>query len=134
MRRKLCNDGSFSAMSYKYDIWTAKGLLRRKKETAEIIYNLIYLKIGMSYAGDRYYFKGYHCGWNEILRNIRGIPGPGGAPPWTFARKTYLQCIKPMIDREPKLEPKDWIRIFAPNQINKTEKINRVLIANFPPS
>lgn len=125
LRRKLrTEDGD-----WKYDIWTTKGLLRKKKETAEIIYNLKYLAIGMSYTADTYWFKDFNCSGWDIKFQIRGV---GMMHPWTYAGKNYYQWIKPFIDKEPQLEPEDWVRIFTPDKINKQEKINNALIANFP--
>jgi hypothetical protein len=116
---------------WKYDIWTAKGMLRKKKETAEIIYNLKYLAIGMSYSADTYWFKNYNCSWYGILVQLK--PNwLAHQSEWTYAGKNYYEWIKPIIDKEPQLEPEDWVRIFTPDKINKQEKINKTLIANFP--
>ena len=114
---------------WKYDIWTAKGNLRKKKETAEIIYNLKYLAIGMSYSADTYWFKNYNCSWYSIQIELKRAPYRSE---WTYAGKDYYQWIKPIVDKEPQLEPEDWVRIFTPDKINKQEKINKTLIANFP--
>lgn len=114
---------------WKYDIWTVKGNLRKKKETAEIIYNLKYLAIGMSYSSDRYWFHNYHTNWYHIQLELRRN---NYQPEWTYAGKNFQQWIKPITDKEPQLEPEDWVRIFTPDKINKQEKINKTLIANFP--
>lgn len=135
MRRKLrkqegeWNIGHWTGGDWKYDIWTAKGNLRKKKETAEIIYNLKYLAIGMSYTADIYWFKDFHTNWHNIQTQLRRT---AYTPEWTYAGKNFQQWIKPIVDKEPQLEPEDWVRIFTPEKINKQEKINKALIANFP--
>jgi len=116
---------------YKYDIWTAKGALRKKKDTVDIIYNLRYLAIGMSYTGHRYFFQGYHCSSWDISREIKGSVY---SPAWKFKGKTYYEWIEPIWKAEPKLTSDDFIRIYNPQSIDKQEKINQKLIANFPTS
>ena len=129
-KRKMTEqiEGSWNSR-YKYDIWTAKGNLRKKKDTVDILYNLRYLAIGMSYTGDRYYFQGYHCSWCDIKREIRGNYN---IPQWRFKGKNYYEWVEARWKSEPKLTPEDFIRIYNPQSIDKQEKINKALIANFP--
>jgi hypothetical protein len=126
-RRKMTETVGYN-LRYKYDIWTAKGNLRKKKDTVDILYNLRYLAIGMSYTGDRYYFQGYHCSWCDIKREIRGNYN---SPEWRFKGKNYYEWIEPIWKSEPKLTADDFIRIYNPQAIDKQEKINQALIANF---
>ena len=130
-KRKMREYPESGGTRYKYDIWTAKGDLRKKKDTVDALYQLRYLAIGMSNTSDRYYFQGYHCSGSDIRREIRGV---GMITPWIFRGKTYYEWIKPEWENEPKLTPDDFIRIYNPQAIDKKEKINQKLIANFPTS
>jgi len=130
MRRKMMEKVGYN-YRHKYDIWTQKGDLRKKKDTVDILYNLQYLAIGMSYTGDRYYFQGFNCSWWDIEFQKRGA---GMMPEWRFKGKNYYEWIEPIWKAEPKLTPDDFIRIYNPSSIDKQEKINQALIANFPKS
>ena len=117
--------------AYKYDIWTAKGNLRKRKDTVDTIYLLKQLAIGMSNTSEDLYFQGYHCYWSDIRREINGNYN---TVEWKFKGKTYYEWIAPILKSEPQLTPEDYIRIYNPSSIDKQEKINQALITNFPKS
>jgi hypothetical protein len=123
-------EGSWKSR-YKYDIWTAKAALRKRKDTVDTIYELRQLAIGMSNTSEDLYFQGYHCYWSDIRREIRGHYN---TPQWRFKGKTYYEWIEARWKSEPQLTPEDYIRIYNPSSIDKQEKINQALITNFPKS
>ena len=131
-RRKMVEPRNDSHnYKYKYDIWTAKAALRKKKDTVDTIYLLKQLAIGMSNTSDSLYFVGYHCFWSDIRREINGNYN---TVEWRFKGKTYHEWIAPILKAEPQLTPEDYIRIYNPQSIDRQEKINQALITNFPKS
>tara|TARA_Y100000592_G_scaffold31957_1_gene50847 strand:+ start:3506 stop:4444 length:939 start_codon:yes stop_codon:yes gene_type:complete len=134
-RRKMAERGKDGWSSYnykyKYDIWTAKAALRKKKDTVDTIYLLKQLAIGMSNTSESLYFVGYHCYWSDIRREINGNYN---TVEWRFKGKTYYEWIAPVLKAQPQLTPEDYIRIYNPSSIDKQEKINQALITNFPKS
>ena len=130
MKRKCAVNSGLDILlfgsEYKWDIWTQKGDLRKRMDTVDTIYELGYLAIGMSSTSNEFWFKGVRTTLDDISRILKGNP------PWRFKGKTYYEWIEPRWKQEPKLTPEDFIRIYNPQSINKQEKINQALIANFP--
>lgn len=126
-KRKMMEKVGYN-YAHKYDIWTAKGNLRKRKDTVDTIYDLKQLAIGMSNTSDSLYFQAYHCCWFDIRREINGNYN---TVEWRFKGKTYHEWIEARWKAEPKLTPEDFIRIYNPQSIDKQEKINKALIANF---
>ena len=131
-KRKMTEpiEGSWNSR-YKYDIWTAKAALRKRKDTVDTIYELRQLAIGMSNTSEDLYFEGYHCHWSDIRREINGNYN---TVEWRFKGKTYYEWVEARWKSEPQLTPEDYIRIYNPSSIDKQEKINQALITNFPKS
>ena len=108
------------------DVYTQKGDLRKKKQTAYDIYETLQLGLGMSCCSEETFFAGYSpIGWG-FRRDLRE---------WGFGKFPvigYTNLIAPIFRNSETLSANDFVGIFNPSSINKQEKINQALIANFP--
>jgi hypothetical protein len=128
-------------------IITAGDTVLRKPISFEVLYYVSLIKIGMSYnRTDVSFPSAYttnnfgHCPsfvWdnkflpNELVRDwkLRSVNSKDYYKNWIVK---HQQKLKTELSPADCLTPEDYIRIYNPQGYNKTEKINKALIANFP--
>lgn len=108
------------------DVYTQKGDLRKKKQTAYDIYETLQLGLGMSCCSEETFFAGYSPVGEGFRRDLREW-GYG-----KFPEIGYTNLIAPIFQNSETLSADDFVCIYNPSSINKQEKINQALIANFP--
>jgi len=109
-----------------YDIWTKKGTLRKKGNTAQGIHETRMMSICMSNCSNQLFFGA------EDERANRQVCATS-INDWVRGERGLMEKLKQLyIIPGDKLEPEDYIRIYNPKAIDKKKLINQKLIANFP--
>jgi len=110
----------------QYDILTQSGKLRKKGNIAKDISDILMISIGMSSTHDAYFVKKYRLEAYQLRRMIREEQNAG--------RPHLRKQIGEYFTASELLQPQDFVEIYNPSSIDKKEKINQKLIANFPPT
>ena len=107
-----------------YDILTKSGKLRKKGNIAKDISDILMISIGMSSTYDGYFVKNFELATYQLRRMIRDYAHPNSTP--------LRKQIGEYFTASELLQPQDFVEIYNPSSIDKKEKINQKLIANFP--
>ena len=105
-------------------IFTKNGTLRKTTEIIRPLLEQKFLAIGMSAAlTSPYYFAGATYSEAAIATQ---------AEYWERDGCSFYELTSRLYHESTKLTPQDFIEIYNPSSIDKKEKINQKLIANFP--